>query len=192
MSGALKRQAARFPSYGYNEEGRVVSELTPDNANIQWSVHLANKKAQWYQFQAALDIPEAAANLSVPHRNPRSRIARHLRSIRGRGASLGSRCPGGNEHTFDTGTFKGKVTVPLGEIRTDEAGRLLVLGGTGKSGSPSGAPVFNSADDKSFNNADDWYDDTSDGPVTATVSINGLRVPVEAGLGGRSPAKLCA
>ena len=177
-SGALKRQAARFRIYGYNEEGRVVSELTPDNANIQWSVHLANKKAQWYQFQAALDIPEAA-NLSVPHRNPTVKDRKTLAIDPGPRRIAGKSIPGGNEHTFDTGTFKGKVTVPLGEIRTDEAGRLLVLGGTGKSGSPSGAPVFNSADDKSFNNADDWYDDTSDGPVTATVSINGLRVPVE-------------
>jgi hypothetical protein len=86
---------------------------------------------------------------------------------------------GGNEHLFDTGTFKTTV-VPLGEIRTDAAGRLLVLGGTGKSASPSGAPVYNPADPNSFNNANDWYDDISDGPVTATVSINGQTVPVDA------------
>ena len=53
--------------------------------------------------------------------------------------------------------------MPLGEIRTDDAGRLLVLGGTGKSASPSGAPVYDPADPNSFNNADDWYDDTSTG-----------------------------
>ena len=178
-SGALKRQAARFHIYGYNEEGRVVGELTPDNANIEWSVHLANKKAQWYQFQAALDIPEAV-NLTVTRRNPRVADRKILAIDPGPRHIAGKSAAGGPEHAFDTGTFKGTVTVPLGEIRTDATGRLLVLGGTGKSASPSGAPVFNPADDKSFNNADDWYDDTSDGPVTATVSINGVSIPVEA------------
>jgi hypothetical protein len=28
--------------------------------DITWTAHLANKKAAWYQFQIALDIPEAA------------------------------------------------------------------------------------------------------------------------------------
>lgn len=178
-SGALKRQAARFRLFGYNAGGEVVRELTADNADIQWTVHLANRKAQWYQFQAALDIPEAAA-MAVPRRNPdiprrdRGKLAIDpgSRSIRGKSTA------GGPPHLFDTGKFK-DVTVPLGEVRTDEAGRLLVLGGTGKSASPSNAPVFNPKNPDSFNNADDWYDDTSDGPVTAQVSINGETIPVE-------------
>src|SRR5712691_7988764 len=58
-AGALKRQAARFRIYGLNAEGAVVAELTPQNASIEWTVHLANKKSAWYQFQLALDIPEA-------------------------------------------------------------------------------------------------------------------------------------
>jgi hypothetical protein len=178
-TGALKRQAARFRIYGLNTAGQVVRELTADNANIRWAVHLANKKAQWYQFQAALDIPDAAA-MSVPRRNAgipfdqRSVLAIDpgLRSISGVSVS------GGPEHTFDTGKFK-ETVVPLGEIRTDERGRLLVLGGTGQSGSPSGAPVFRPEDENSFNNADDWYDDTADGPVTAEVTISGSSVPVD-------------
>jgi len=60
--GALKREAAQFRIYGYNANGEVVSELTSDNADITWTVHVANKKSAWYQFQLALDIPEAAAN----------------------------------------------------------------------------------------------------------------------------------
>ena len=177
-TGALKRQAARFRIYGSNAEGHIVSELTADNADIKWTVHLANKKAQWYQFQAALDIPEAAT-LSVPRRNASVKDRAMLAIDPGPRSIEGVSVSGGSQHTFDTGIFKGTVVVPLGEIRTDEAGRLLVLGGTGKSASPSGAPVFNPADVNSFNNADDWYDDTSDGPVTATVSINGTAIPVE-------------
>src|SRR5262245_38179797 len=57
--GAMKRQAARFRIFGLDANGRVVRELTADDATIQWTVHLANQKASWYQFETALDIPEA-------------------------------------------------------------------------------------------------------------------------------------
>lgn len=174
--GAIKRQAARFRIYGYNAAGEVVSEIDADDANIQWTVHLANKKAQWYQFQAALDIPEAKS-MSVPKRNPTIMNRDELaidpgpRTIAGKNTS-------GQEYQFDTGKFM-ETEVPLGEIRTDDAGRLLVLGGFGNSASPEGKPVFDPADPNSFNNADGWYDDISDGPVTATLSINGRDIPVE-------------
>lgn len=179
-SGALKRQAALFRIYGYNAAAQVVRELTAQNADIHWTAHLVNKKAEWYQFQAALDIPEAVT-MTVPLRNKNIAgdqraslvIDPGERSITGRSVS------GGPEHRFDTGKFKSTV-VPLGEIRTDDAGHLLVLGGTGKSASPSGAPIYIPADPNSFNNANDWYDDISDGPVTAAVSINGRSIPVDA------------
>jgi hypothetical protein len=177
-AGAVKRQAARFRIYGYNASGEVVRELTPDDATIEWTAHLVNRKAQWYQFQAALDIPEAAA-MSVPLRNANFPDRNSLAIDPGTRSITGKSTSGGAAHLFDTGKFK-TTPVALGEIRTDEAGRLLVLGGTGKSASPSGAPVFRPSDGNSFNNADDWYDDTSDGPVTATVSIDGEAIPVEA------------
>jgi hypothetical protein len=68
-SGALKRQAARFRVYGIDESGAVVSELTSESADITWTVHLANRKAAWYRFTAALDIPDAAS-AQCPRRNP--------------------------------------------------------------------------------------------------------------------------
>lgn len=180
-AGNLKRQAAKFRVYGYNAAGEVVRELTAGNAEIVWTVHVANRKAEWYQFQLALDIPDAAGQ-AMTRRNPdipvanRGRLAIDpgARSITGRNVS------GGSGHAFDTGKFKDTV-VPLGEIRTDSDGRLIVLGGHGKSASPSGAPIFNPADPNSFNNANDWYDDISDGPVTARVSIDGRSVPVDHG-----------
>jgi hypothetical protein len=60
-SGAIRRQAARFRVYGYNAAGEVVRELKPGESGvteIRWTVHLANKKAAWYQFHLPLDIPE--------------------------------------------------------------------------------------------------------------------------------------
>jgi hypothetical protein len=64
--------------------------------------------------------------------------------------------------------------VQLGTLATDDDGRLQVLGGFGKSRSPSGTPLaglFNSL----------WYDDMSDGPVRATITLHdsGEQPPVE-------------
>ena len=68
-TGALKREAACFRVYGYNAQDEVVRELTCADAEIEWQVHLANQKASWYQFQLALDIPEAAAAPDTALRN---------------------------------------------------------------------------------------------------------------------------
>jgi hypothetical protein len=57
--GALKRQAARFRIYGYNAAGEVVGELTPDWASIRWGVHVANRKASWYQWHLHRPSPQA-------------------------------------------------------------------------------------------------------------------------------------
>jgi len=180
-TGALKRQGAQFRLYGYNAAGEVVRELTADNADITWTVHVANRKAEWYQFQMAMDIPEAVGQ-QIPRRNDTvtGSERRTLAIDPGPRSITGKSVSGGPDHAFDTGTFRG-VPVPLGEIRTDEAGRLIVLGGHGRSASPSGAPVYIPSQPTSFNNANDWYDDISDGPVTATVSIDGRAVPVQHG-----------
>lgn len=54
--GAVKRQAAQFRIYGLNQAGKVVKEITEDSARIEWRVHLANRKAAWYQFNNAMDL----------------------------------------------------------------------------------------------------------------------------------------
>ncbi|MCE3603887.1 LodA/GoxA family CTQ-dependent oxidase [Massilia sp. P8910] len=66
-----------------------------------------------------------------------------------------------------------KLEVPLGELRTDSDGRLLVLGGAGKSGSliPNN-PIGLLNVGSSYANNDYWYDDISDGPVSATVVLH--------------------
>src|SRR5262249_39225012 len=61
------------------------------------------------------------------------------------------------------------ATVDLGEARTDPEGRLLVLGGFGKSASPTNPPVSSAGN---LFNKDEWYDDISDGPIKTTVKIN--------------------
>ena len=172
--GALKRQAARFRIYGYDAAGKVVCEVpSTSNSQVSWRVQVANKKAAWYQFDAAMDIP-ATATLTVQRRNADVKGAdrNHLIIDSGIVPIVGINQKGkmlaGRFITGDTGT-----SVQLGELRTDESGRLLVLPGLGKSASPTGKPVYDSDNPISFNNADGWYDDIADGPVFATVTING-------------------
>lgn len=172
--GALKREGVQFRVYGYNAAGEAVRELTCGDADIQWHVHVANRKAQWYQWQIAMDIPEAAKTV-LPLRNAkvtdRSTLAidAGLKTIAGRDAP-----------PVDlAGAFTG-VPVKIGEMSTDADGRLVFLPAHGVSASPTGAPIFIEGDDNSFINADDWYDDTCDGPVGATVRIGGREIPCEA------------
>ncbi|MEL6867682.1 MAG: LodA/GoxA family CTQ-dependent oxidase [Bacteroidota bacterium] len=81
--------------------------------------------------------------------------------------SISGRNKKGKRYHFDKGKFI-KKKVYLGELRTDEAGRLIFLGGYGDSASafPNNSPT-------TFGNNDGWHDDTADGPVTATVKLKG-------------------
>ena len=165
--GAMKRQAARFRIFGLDAQGRVVRELTADDAAIEWTVHLANKKASWYQFETALDIPEA---VPTSRRNAAYRGAAREALVIDPGPR---RVSGRNRLArFNNGDFLGK-RVDLGELRTDRQGRLIVLGGRGRSFSPKGVALT------TFANNDGWTDDTSDGPVTARVRLGGVELPVD-------------
>lgn len=168
-TGALKRQAAEFRIYGFNAAGRAIKELTADNAKITWHSHLANQKSSWYEFQMALDIPEAAdappsrlRNINVPNRDSLL-IDGGAQSISGRDVTSGSK-------------FEGKfqeVDVYLGEMHTDSQGRLVMLGGHGKSRNINGDIAI------TFANNEGWYDDISDGPVTAEVEFEGVQLRVD-------------
>lgn len=154
--GRIKRQAARFRLYGYDKNGKVVGEITAKEAKITWTVHLANTKAAWRKFEG-LNSHSDWRNLGVPDRL-RLMIDPGPRSLTGSHQAA----------KFDSGQFLG-TTVPLGEIRTDKKGRLLVLGGFGNSSSPVGAPLT------TYANNDGWHDDVSDGPVTAAVTFKGKK-----------------
>jgi hypothetical protein len=171
--GRVKKQAVRFRIYGLDKDGAVVQEITADEAEIEWRVHVANRKAVWYQFLNAQDldglaIPSAFRNGDIKG-DARSQLVIDpgSRSISGSNVS-------GSQYQFTGGKFF-DIEVPLGEIRTDEAGRLLVFGGDGHSASHTGDEAI------TFANNDGWHDDVSDGPVRATVKFNGKSFEAEPG-----------
>jgi hypothetical protein len=161
-TGAIARQAARFRVFGYDAAGAVIQEITAADAVITWTVSVANKKAAWYDFDRAMDLPIAVA---VNRRNAdvtgadrwRLVVAAGERSISG---------PAAGPVALDAGRFLDEP-VPLGVLLTDELGRLVFLPGDGRGYSPGQAPLT------SFANNDGWSDDNCDGPVLATVTIGG-------------------
>lgn len=172
-AGALKREVAEFRIYGYDAEGRVVRELRMgEGIEIEWTVELANHKAAWYNFELALDIPEAATAPPSTRRNASIKLPeRHKLAIEPGARTIAKPDTQGKAYRFDGGRFM-NIAVPLGELRTDAQGRLLVFGGHGKSASiDKKAPT-------TFANNDGWYDDTGDGPVTARVRLGGRELKV--------------
>jgi len=166
--GQVKREGVRFRVYGYDAEGRVVQEITgSDTVKIRWQVHLANRKPAWYQFNNALDLKQFA--MSSTYRNASITGAFRNELVNDPGAKeISGRSRSGPRYRFDQGYVNfggGPIQVPLGELRTDEKGRLIVLGGHGKSASATGAQAV------TFANNDGWYDDVSDGPVRARVKL---------------------
>jgi hypothetical protein len=168
--GRVKRQAARFRIYAYDSNDKVLKELTSDDCSIKWTVHLANRKGAAKEMRPhANDGPDGGPN--VPDRNPgidRNSLVIDPGPIQIEGINLS-----GNNFNFDKGKFLNFNNIYLGELRTDEKGRLLVLGGFGKS--QSNDPFI-----EDYANNDGWYDDTSDGPVTASIILNnGTKVSVK-------------
>jgi len=151
----IKRQGARFRIYEYTEaaDGLVtkVREITSRDALIEWEVHLANRKAA---------APKFGGN---GRRNP-GKLESDLIVDPGLQRISGANAP----RNKLSGKFMQSIDVQLGELLTDAVGRLIVLGGHGKSDSvPPGIKP------DSFVDNDGWCDDVADGPVRATVQLNG-------------------
>jgi hypothetical protein len=223
--GALKRQAARFRIFAYapheadkypsggGTEVTIGSKLGERTvADIVWTVHVANKKANSYLLNDELGMmlyePAHASQMTL--RNPEqgldannaARLKRLVidpgpRAIRGADtgavrfdkstfASYGlgdsiNQLPAYPKSFPDDGfanlyTPVGRIET-LGELRTDDRGRLLFVSAYGK------ACGWLQADGTPFPltggiiapgvygdvNADGWFDDTGDGPVSATL-----------------------
>src|SRR5262249_37549395 len=171
----IKPQAARFRIYRVEvdaDENEVVTEeiVAGSGIEIEWSVSLANRKA------AGFRIADTLARLATPGlRN--DGLNRNKLVISANGSVTGSGTNGpalsGAIECARPKAAGTKVTgIVLGALRTDDAGRLLVVGAPGKSGSPLNASI------DVFSDNDGWYDSVSDGPVSANLRIKGQSQPV--------------
>ncbi|MFL5137924.1 MAG: LodA/GoxA family CTQ-dependent oxidase [Microvirga sp.] len=70
----------------------------------------------------------------------------------------------------------------LGELRSDKTGRLLVIGGMGRSGFDPAIPRTDKGlvgEIKDYVNNDSWFDDVADGPVEAEIVVDGAQQRAE-------------
>jgi len=222
--GRIKRQAARFRLYAYDTDDKVLGEVTGADADIVWTVHLANRKPEYDTFlgrfwqsqypnfykynpdgtpprnQELMDPAERAKYLVIDP-GPRS-ITPGGAPVEFDGGTIGplpySDIPipsgtdpqagsrdgwwncAGKSQLVDPVRQSAKAEVSLGTLRVDTEGRLLVLGGYGQSDTliPDN-PIGRLMDTNYYANNDYWYDDTSDGPVSAEVKVGGRAIPVQ-------------
>lgn len=186
----LARQAARFRIYRHDATG-AAQEITLNDDDVQdivWTAHLANKKSSWYEFTPVVGefgYPPNHALRNAKITDPAQRQTRLIvdagpRSVNGPAASAAftaATAPDGYPASFPPAGLNppdNDITT-LGDLLTDAEGRLLVLGGHGHAGTTDEKP-----DLPSFANNDNWWDDTSDGPVFATIILkSGERIEAE-------------
>ena len=205
-AGRIKRQAARFQLYVYDEkspEGRPLRIGDPIEGggnhgvlvDIQWRVYLANKKAVWYTFNSltgehgyAADHPLRNADIVDPNVRQQLIIDPGPQIVNTKTERRGSFSR--NRDDQYAPVFPPPLTPrsidTLGDILTDDTGRLLVLGGHGHSGSFKtgfGQPRIDT-----YANTDGWFDDTSDGPVMARLVMYSEQVGATRYIDVESPA----
>jgi L-Lysine epsilon oxidase N-terminal/L-lysine epsilon oxidase C-terminal domain len=167
--GRIKRQGARFRVYEYTHDNanvlEHVREITSAEAQIDWQVHLANRKAAAPRFDQ-----DGRRNAGIPE----SRLVIDAGAQKLSGAGQGMKRLKGSFQ----GSSQHAIEVPLGDLLTDSAGRLIILGGLGTSQSVARTAELQKI--RHFANNDDWCDDVSDGPVRATIRLHGTTEPVEA------------
>jgi hypothetical protein len=157
----IKRQGARFRIYEYTEDAAgvvtKVREITSAEAQIEWEVHLANRKAAAPKLRGngRRNAKQSESDLIIdPGPQRISGVNQAMKPLRGK--------------------FMKAFDVRLGDLLTDAAGRLIVLGGLGKSQHLLNSKLEDFADN------DGWCDDASDGPVNATIRLTGSTAPVAA------------
>ena len=187
-----------------------------NGVTLEWDVHMRNMKAANYAFQGKFGFnPDQYRNPGVtpnaPGTDPNSRISLIIdpgaKQISGKsktgieaiqldGGTIFSgidtaEIPTSLIEKGATGTTTVSYTekeVSLGRLETDDAGRLIVVGGKGDAGCLIEPPIIlqkgvgeidgqtndnPTSNGNSYFNNPGWYDDTSGGSINASVTING-------------------
>jgi len=174
VGGRVKRQGVRFRVFEFATDGSLIGEALPGQgviSAVEWTVHVANRKASFFQFDGHNGedgdfSKNGARNETVVGNDARAQleIDPGPKSISGVSAGpviLTNPSPATNQTIKD-----------LGDISTDDAGRLIFFGGHGTTLQLPKAP-----DIQDYVNNDGWFDDVGDGPVSATIVLkDGSRV----------------
>jgi L-lysine 6-oxidase len=203
--GRVRRQAAQFGIYVQDsadpsDPGREITLDDPAVESIEWTVHLANKKAAWYDndeltgnvmratekdpnyYEENTDDNPTLHNANVP---PRDRQRKLIIDPGPRGISKPGdtvaiskkNIPPDYPHgSFPSLTEQGIKRAPynidtLGDLKMDSKGRLVLLGGLGNAGGTEAIVTYTGQDT--------WFDDISDGPVYCTLKLKGRSEPVK-------------
>jgi len=164
--GRIKKEVARFRAYAFDANGNVLKELTANNATIEWRAEVANVKPAWYNFENAMDLGPKYSKGAAPRNNNVFGVDRKQLAITPSPKTISGKDVDDNKHNFDDGLFYG-TPVDLGHLQTDSEGRLLFFAGNGDAQSYGDVAIT------TFANNDGWHDDTCDGTIRATVTING-------------------
>jgi len=190
--GRILRQGVRFRVFEYTEgtDGALSNprELTigADVLDIEWRVHLANRKASFFSFYGqfgADDLYLARSRLPADQqiklldddpprtnrRNPRvvSEAERAARLEIDPGEQLISAA---RPAPVELSNTKPQIPIKsLGTLLVEPAGRLIVIGGYGESNSTE-TPA-RTIDE--YANNDTWFDDAGDGSVKARIVLAG-------------------
>ncbi|MBR0718651.1 LodA/GoxA family CTQ-dependent oxidase [Bradyrhizobium liaoningense] len=166
----IKPQAARFRIYKVevdDGENEVVTEeiVAGSGIEIEWTVSLANRKAAGFRIGDTLG---RAPNPGLRNNGlDRSKLVISADGSVAGAATKGPVLSGEIEFANPNAAGTKVSDIVLAKLKTDDAGRLLVVGGPGTSGSPLNASI------NVFSDNDGWYDSVSDGPVSASLRING-------------------
>jgi len=199
--GRVKPQVARFYIFEYEKKAdgkfHPIGEITikdPSRAiKIKWAVHLANRKASFCEFRGQAGAEDRplffsgySADGALKVRNSKIKTLAERQKwldLDGKEQKIAGGNTGSVAHfridranKSNDGT-KLKIKT-LGELRSDDAGHLLVIGGMGQSDFDKAIGPETMTE---FANNDGWFDDMSDGPVDAELIIDGVPQPVVGG-----------
>jgi hypothetical protein len=182
-AGKVRPQAARFRIFEY--ESDADGKFHPKGevklgdgrtSNISWTVHLANRKANFCNFLGQIGAKDLYASYSpgdvrnsavrgLDQRKQKLDLDPGPRTIQGGASTI-------QDFTINRPPLK---IATLGQLRSDPDGRLLVIGGMGVSDHDPDL----GGDISEYANNDGWFDDVCDGPVEATLVIDGVAQDVD-------------
>jgi hypothetical protein len=169
----IKPQGARFRVFQVdidaNENETVVREVTgAADVQIEWTVQLANRKAAGRQIfgdGTGTLTRNNAAKLRNAGFDRDTLVIAATASIKNAAGAAATRLTGSIAFAKAKKVRQRVDNIELATLRTDDAGRLVVVGGPGIAGSPANTKL------ERFSDNDGWYDSVSDGPVSATLRI---------------------